>query len=69
MERRLDVGTVGENDIVEIIIKTIEEELKNSSDTKYVCEDDSIISTDVRQVNRWFHEYKHVLREKFYSRI
>ena len=60
-------GKVRENDIVEIIIKTIEEELKNSSDTKYVCEDDSIISTDVRQVNRWFHEYKHVLREKFFQ--
>lgn len=54
-----------ENDIVKIIIKTIEEELKNSSGMKYVCEDDSIISTDVRQVSRWFHEYKHVLREKF----
>lgn len=55
-----------EKDIVETIIKTIEDELKNSSDTRYVCEDESIISTDVIQVYRWFHEYKYVLREKFY---
>lgn len=54
-----------EKDIVETIIKTIEDELKNSSDTRYVCEDESIISTDVRQIGRWFHEYKYVLRERF----
>ena len=54
-----------QKELVEEIIKTIEEEIKQSSQTRYVCKDNSIISTDVRQVENWFDEYKYVLRERY----
>lgn len=56
---------MSQKELVEEIINTIEEELKWSSQTRYICKDDSIISTDVRYVEDWFNEYKHVLRERY----
>ena len=54
-----------EKTIIENLITTIEEELKNSTSTQYICENGSVIDTDVGYVEDWFDEYKHVLREKF----
>ncbi len=51
--------------IVEEIILVIENELEKSSSTQYICEDDSIISTDVGYIEDWFKEYKYILREKY----
>lgn len=53
------------NEIIEDMIKTIENEIKRSTQTRYICEDESIISTDVGYVEDWFNEYKYVLREKY----
>lgn len=47
------------------LIITIENEIENSDSTRYICEDGSIISTDVGYVYEWFDEYKHVLRERY----
>lgn len=52
-------------EIIEELISTIEHEIECSSSTRYICEDESIISTDVGYVSDWFNEYKHVLREKY----
>lgn len=53
-------------EVVEEIIKNIEEELNQSpTELYYMCKDGSIISTDVGFVEKWFDEYKHVLRERY----
>lgn len=53
-------------EVVEEIIKTIEEELNQTpTELYYVCKDGSKISTDVGFVEGWFDEYKHVLRERY----
>lgn len=54
-----------QKELVEEIINTIEEELNQSSQIRYVCKDNSIISADVRCVKEWFNEYKYVLRERY----
>lgn len=56
---------MNKQEFVDELIKTIENELKNSSQTRYVCEDGSLIGTDVGYVEEWFDEYKYVLREKY----
>ena len=54
-----------QKELVKEIINTIEEELNQSSEIRYVCKDNSIISSDVRCVKEWFNEYKYVLRERY----
>lgn len=54
-----------ERKIIENLITTIEKELKNSTSTQYICENGSIIDTDVGYVEEWFDKYKNMLREKF----
>lgn len=55
------------NEIVKDIIDTIERELKNdeTSSIEYVCEDGTVIHTDVGYVYEWFNEYREVLRRKY----
>ena len=55
--------------IVEEIIGTIERELdKATTNADYICEDGTIIGTDVGYVYEWIEEYKDVLRRKYCSR-
>ena len=47
------------------LIDTIKEELNQSSLSKYVCNDGTIICTDVGYVEDWFCVYADVLRKKY----
>lgn len=52
------------SDTIEEIIKKIENEISNSSQTRYICEDGEIISTDVGYVEEWFEKYKLKLKDR-----
>lgn len=54
----------GKADTIEEIIKKIENEISNSSQTRYICEDGEIISTDVGYVEEWFEKYKLKLKDR-----
>lgn len=46
------------------LLDRIERELKNSTSTKYICEDGTIIITDVGYVEDWLVEYKKVIERE-----
>lgn len=48
----------------EAVIATIEREIKQSSSTRYCCEDGTTICTDVGYVYDWFREYAEVLSRR-----
>lgn len=53
-------------EVVEEIIGTIEREIdKSPNNADYICEDGTIIGTDVGYVYEWFEEYKDILRKKY----
>ena len=47
------------------LIETIREEINQSSISKYICNDGTIIYTDVGYVEDWFCEYSDVLRKRY----
>lgn len=52
--------------VVEGLITTICNEIHNSPySTEYLCEDGTIIRTDVGYVMEWFEEYQDVLRRRY----
>lgn len=53
------------NDIVEEIIRTIEDELDHSGDSYYTTKENQIIVTDAGYVYGWFNEYKDILRKRY----
>ena len=48
---------------LEELINTIKKELEQSSISKYICEDGTVISTDVGYVEDWFYDYIKVLKK------
>ena len=53
------------NAFVNELINTMREEIDQSSTSKYICADGTIIYTDVGYVEDWFCVYAHVLRKKY----
>ena len=53
------------NSLIEEVINTIREEINQSSTSKYICNDGTIIYTDVGYVEDWFCVYADVLRKKY----
>lgn len=51
--------------LVESIITTIEEELKNSNPICYVCKEGNEIVTATKYVRKWFYEYEDILRKRY----
>ena len=52
--------------LIEELIATINEEInKSPSTSQYLCNDGTIICTDVGYVYDWFREYAEVLRRKY----
>lgn len=47
------------------LINTIKAEINQSSTSKYICNDGTVICTDVGYVEDWFKEYADVLRKKY----
>lgn len=47
------------------LINTIREEINQSSTSKYICNDGTVIFTDVGYVEDWFCVYADVLRKKY----
>lgn len=56
---------MNEKILIDELIKTIKEELEQSSLSKYICNDGTIIYTDVGYVEEWFWEYVNVLRKRY----
>lgn len=46
------------------LLDRIERELKNSTSTQYICEDGTIIITDVGYVEEWLVEYRKVIERE-----
>lgn len=51
--------------IINELIETIREEINQSGTSKYICNDGTIIYTDVGYVEDWFCVYADVLRKKY----
>lgn len=51
--------------IINELIKTIREEISQSSLSKYICNDGTIIYTDVGYVEDWFRVYSDVLKKRY----
>ena len=51
--------------VVEEIIATIRDEINQSGLSEYVCNDGTVIYTDVGYVYDWFCEYVDVLKKKY----
>ncbi len=51
--------------LINELIDTIREEINQSSTSKYICNDGTIIYTDVGYVEDWFCVYADVLRKKY----
>ena len=52
--------------LIEELISTINEEINQSPSTaRYLCNDGTIISTDVGYVYDWFCKYADVLRKRY----
>lgn len=64
-EEDFDVEIMDNNNFINELIATIIEEIKQSSSTEYLCNDGTVISTDVGYVYDWFKEYANVLRRKY----
>ena len=56
---------MNEKILIDELIKAIREEIDQSSSSQYVCNDGTIIYTDVGYVEDWFREYADVLRKKY----
>ena len=51
---------------VEELIKTIEDEFKNSEySTEFLSKEGQVIHTDVGYAFEWFEEYKEILRKRY----
>jgi hypothetical protein len=48
----------------EMVLNAIKKELKQSSTTEYICNDGTVIHTDVGYVEDWFNKYEQVLRRR-----
>jgi hypothetical protein len=46
------------------LLDRIERELKNSTSTQYICEDGTIIITDVGYVEDWLVKYRKVIERE-----
>lgn len=49
---------------VKELLDKIERELDNSTSIKYICEDGSVITTDVGYVEEWFVEYRKIIEKE-----
>lgn len=47
------------------LLNTISDELEKSTSTEYVCNDQTVIKTDVGYVEDWFKDYKKHVYEKY----
>lgn len=56
---------MNEKIFVNELIATIREEINQSSTSKYICNDGTVISTDVGYVEDWFCVYADVLRKRY----
>ena len=63
MDRTLVKNVIRET--IKEIFNTISSELERSTNTEYVCEDQTIIKTDVGYVEDWFKDYKKHVYEKY----
>ena len=62
---KIDFLKMDKNAFVNELIATITEELDKSNTSKYICNDGTVISTDVGYVEDWFKEYTDVLRRRY----
>ena len=62
---KLDIFDNFKKDFINELIDTITKEIEQSGTSKYICNDGTVISTDVGYVYDWFKEYADVLRKKY----
>ena len=62
---KIDFLKMYKNAFINELIDTITEEINQSNTSRYICNDGTVISTDVGYVEDWFKEYADVLRRRY----